>query len=66
MKRKAFIHAPRSYVVRVYRVMRCAIVGQIEDVQSGTARSFSSADELWSAIGARRCRAGRKRGGGLL
>lgn len=59
MSRRALIRPPRSYVVRVYRVMRSSVVGQVEDVAARTSRSFSSADELWSAIGG--CRLARVR-----
>jgi hypothetical protein len=42
---------PRSYVVRVYRRTACWFAGYVEDVRSGQVRPFSSAHELWSAIG---------------
>jgi hypothetical protein len=42
---------PRSYVVRVYRRTARWFAGYVEDVRSGQVRPFSSAHELWSAIG---------------
>jgi hypothetical protein len=42
---------PRSYVVRVYRRTARWFAGCVEDVRSGQVRPFSSAQELWAAIG---------------
>lgn len=54
MTRRTARRPPRTYVVRVYRIMRQAVAGQVEDVDGGSIRSFSSADELWALIGGRR------------
>jgi hypothetical protein len=42
---------PRSYVVRVYRRSMQQFAGFVEDVHTGRSRAFSTADELWHAIG---------------
>jgi hypothetical protein len=54
MTRRVTLRPPRTYVVRVYRVMQRALVGQVEDVDAGSKRPFSSAQELWSLIGGQR------------
>lgn len=41
---------PRSYVVRIYRVVRGGVVGQVEDVSDGVVRTFRTAGELWLAL----------------
>jgi hypothetical protein len=50
MSRRAPIRAPRTFVIRVYRIRHRIIGGQLEDVDRGWVRPFSSADELWSLI----------------
>ena len=42
---------PRSYVVRVYRRTARQFAGSVEDVRTGRNRAFSTAAELWAAIG---------------
>jgi len=42
---------PRSYVVRVYRRSMQQFAGFVEDVRTGKSRAFSTAAELWHAIG---------------
>lgn len=42
---------PRSYVVRVYRRSVQQFAGFVEDVRTGKSRAFSTAAELWQAIG---------------
>lgn len=42
---------PRSYVVRVYRRSMQQFAGFVEDVRTGRSRAFSTAAELWRAIG---------------
>ena len=42
---------PRSYVVRVYRRSMQQFAGFVEDVRTGRSRTFSTAAELWRAIG---------------
>ena len=42
---------PRSYVVRVYRRSMQQFAGFVEDVRTGRSRAFSTAAELWHAIG---------------
>jgi hypothetical protein len=56
MSRRAPIRAPRTFVIRVYRIRHGIIGGQLEDVDQGWVRPFSSADELWSLISGRRQR----------
>lgn len=53
MTRRAPIRPPRTYVIRVYRIRHGTIAGQLEDVDDGSVRPFSSADELWSLLGGR-------------
>jgi hypothetical protein len=42
---------PRSYVVRVYRRSAEQLAGFVQDVRTGRSRAFSTAAELWRAIG---------------
>jgi hypothetical protein len=42
---------PRSYVVRVYRRSMQQFAGFVEDVRTGRSRAFSTAAELWRAVG---------------
>lgn len=42
---------PKSYVVRVYRRSMQQFAGFVEDVRTGRSRAFSTASELWRAIG---------------
>lgn len=42
---------PRSYVVRVYRRTARQFAGSVEDIRTGRNRAFSTAAELWAAIG---------------
>ena len=44
---------PHSYVVRIYRRTTEGLVGQVQDVQTGTLRAFRSLAGLWSALGGR-------------
>jgi hypothetical protein len=44
---------PHSYVVRIYRRTAQGLVGQVQDVQTGTLRAFRSLAGLWSALGGR-------------
>ncbi len=42
---------PHSYVVRIYRRTPQGLVGQVQDVQTGSPRAFCTLSGLWSALG---------------
>jgi hypothetical protein len=42
---------PHSYVVRIYRRTPQGLVGQVQDVQTGSQRMFRTLAGLWSALG---------------
>jgi hypothetical protein len=44
---------PHSYVVRIYRRTPQGLVGQVQDVQTGSLRQFRTLAGLWSALGGR-------------
>ena len=44
---------PHSYVVRIYRRTPQGLVGQVQDVQTGSQRMFRTLAGLWSALGGR-------------
>lgn len=43
--------APRSFIVRIYRLTADGPVRQVQDVLTGRIRAFRNLAELWSAIG---------------
>lgn len=46
--------APRSYVVRIYRRTASELVGQVQDVHTGSVRMFRTLAGLWAVLGGRK------------
>jgi hypothetical protein len=44
---------PHSYVVRIYLRTPKGLVGQVQDVQTGSLRQFRTLAGLWSVLGGR-------------
>ena len=60
MSARRLTHSPRTFVVRVYRLAGGRIAGQVEDVLAKKIHSFTSVDELWTAIARPRPRQSRE------
>jgi len=45
--------APRSFIVRIYRLTADGVVGQVQDALTGRVRPFRNLAELWAALGGR-------------
>ena len=45
--------APRSFIVRIYRLTADGPVGQVQDALTGRVRAFRNLAQLWRTLGGR-------------